>query len=206
MNLTIDGQPRVLDISPDATFSDVMLMVSKVSAAPGMGVTKVKLNGEDITGTDWTRLSSMAAGEIQSLEVSTGDTSILAAELLDSLDDFTLRLIGELGRSAEYFRIGDQQKAMQAYTRTLDGIQLLNYTSGLIERNLGINTAGISFAGKPSNEFEQKLPPVIEDMLTAQEKGDWVLLADLIEYELIPQFEDRRQILQLWREAQRAIK
>jgi len=201
MNLLINGESHSLPLDPSTTFSDVMLAINQRNPAPGFGITKVKLNGEDITGTDWTRFASLAAAEIQALEIQTGNTAVLASEMLDSLQDFTERLITELNRTVEALRIGDQQRASELYGRTLDGIQLLNHTTGMIQRNLNVDTSKIIFGGRPSSEQMQKLPPVIDDLLAAQSKGDWVLLADLIEYELIPQFEDHQQVLKLWREA-----
>jgi hypothetical protein len=201
MNLLIDGESHSLPLDPTTTFSDVMLAISRQSPTPGVGITKVKLNDEDITGADWTRFASLTVAEIHALEVQTGNTVQLAKELLDSLDDFTERLITELNRTVEALRAGDQQRASELYSRTLDGIQLLHHTTGMIERNLQVDTSKIIYGGRPSSEQLQKLPPVIDDLLAAQTKGDWVLLADLIEYELIPQFEDHQNVLKLWREA-----
>jgi len=203
MNLLIDGELQTLDLTPESNFGDVMKTVSALKTGAGIGLTTVCLNGEDITGSDWTRYASLAVAEIQALEVNTGKTATLAQELLESLDDFAGRLIGELNRIAELFRMGDLQKATELYSRALDGVQLLSHTTGMVERNLGVSPALIQFSGKPSPEHFRKLTPILDDLMTAQQKGDAVLLADLIEYELVPLFEDHQQILRLWREASR---
>jgi len=201
MNLMIDGVSQPIDLADGATFGDVMQSVSRIKSVPGVGVTFVKLNGEDITGVDWTRFASMAAAEIEALEIRTGDTTLLARQLLDSVEDFAGRLVTELTRTAEALRVGDKDRAMPLYGRALDGIQLLNHTTGMIARNIGIDTASILFAGKPSADHFQRLQPVLDDLFAAQQKEDWVLLADLIEYELIPLFEDHQRVLKSWREA-----
>jgi hypothetical protein len=199
MNITINGKAHDLGLQPGTSFPEVMSAVSRLNVVPGSGITRVKLNGEDITGRDWSHLSAMDIATIEQLEVSTGDIAVLAGDLLDSLEDFTGRLIGELGRTVECFRVGDEAKAIQQYARILDGIHILQHTTEMTERNLGIDSATLVYNGRPTNEYATRLRPVIDDMLSAQQKGDLVLLADLIEYELIPQFEDHQQVLRLWR-------
>jgi len=201
MNLLINGESHSLDISPEATFGEVMLAVNRLKSSPGVGLINVRLNGEDITGADWSRFSTLVVAGIEALEVQTGQKSALARELLDSVEDFTGRLISELGRAAEAYRQGDCERASQIYVRALDGVQLLSHTTGMIERNLGFDASTIRFGGRPSTEQLRKLAPMIDDMMSAQQKEDWVLLADLIEYELVPQFEDHQKVLKLWREA-----
>ena len=205
MNLTINGRAEQVATHDDATFSDLMQIVSRVDD-PGVGVTNVKLNGKDITGADWSSFSALPVKDIEHLEVHTGNLALLAGEMLNSVDDFTWRLVSELGRSSEAFRIGDQQRAFDSYARTLDGIQLLTHTTSALQRNLGIDPTSIMFAGRPSHEYFSKLQPLVDDMFAAQSREDWVLLADLIEYELIPQFEDRQRILRLWSEATNVAK
>lgn len=201
MNVTINGETCNLGLHPDATFPDVMTAIGRLDVSSGIGITKVKLDGTDITGTDWSHLSAIAAINIGSLEVETGNVAKLANELIDSLEDFAGRLVTELGRTAEFFRLGDQEKAIGQYSRVLDGIQLLTHTGEMVIRNLGFDAEQILFDGAPSTRHLKKLSPVLDDMFAAQKRDDPVLLADLIEYELIPQFEDQQKIYRLWREA-----
>ncbi len=201
MNVTIDGKSFDLGLHGEATFPEIMAAVNKVDSAVNVGITRVRLNGDDITGKDWSHLSDVAGSSIELLEVQTGNVPGLANEMIDSLEDFSGRLVTELARTAESFRLGEQEKALDQYQRTLDGVQLLSHTSDMVVRNLGINVEEIAFGGKPSSQHLKKLGPVLDDMFSAHKRDDLVLLADLIEYELIPQFEDHQKILRLWREA-----
>ncbi len=201
MNVTIDGKHRELGLHPEITFPEIMAVIGRLDPAPGIGITRVKLNGDDVTGSDWSQLSTVAAATIHALEVETGEVSKLAHDLIDSLEDFSGRLVTELARTAESFRMGNQEKAIEQYTRALDGVQLLNHTSEMVARNISFDAEQVLFEGKPSTDHFKKLAPVLEDMISAHKRDDIVLLADLIEYELIPQFEDHQKILKLWREA-----
>ncbi len=201
MNVTIDGKSCDLGLHPEVTFPEIMSVIGRLDPSPGIGITRVLLDGADITGADWSHLSAVPAATIQALEVETGSVSKLANELIDSLEDFAGRLVTELGSTAESFRQGEQEKAIGQYTRALDGIQLLNHTTDMVIRNLDFDAEQVTFGGKPSTNHFQKLSPLLDDMFSAQKRDDVVLLADLIEYELIPQFEDHQKILKLWREA-----
>ena len=194
----VDGQLQDLYLDSSISFPLVMQAINNSMDNPGIAITRVKLNGEDITGKDWERFSDLRLEQIEQLEVETGDISQLTRETLESLREFINDLLKELKRTAGLFRLGDYMQGGEVFSQTLDGVQLVNHTTALIERNLRIDTRlendnGTSF----SNHFIN-LEPILEDMYNAQRNNDWILLADLLEYEFIPYFEDRLKIINTW--------
>ncbi|MBM3326387.1 MAG: hypothetical protein FJY65_05335 [Calditrichaeota bacterium] len=200
MTITIDGKHQTLTSPAPFNFGAIIEALKSSNSPPGIGFTNIKLNGTDITGADWSGLASLPAERIQLLEITTGAVRSLAQYTLASLDDFVSQLIGELSRTSDYLRAGDEVRAAQVYTRALDGIALLKHTTGLIERNIGFDTRAIPYNGGCAADVFAKLPALLDELLAAQEKRDSVLLADLIEYELIPLCEDHQRVLRLWRE------
>jgi len=205
LKVNIDGQLKELPFNVDAHFDQVIDSVQEVITDKDNSIIKVLLNGEDITGKDWEGFTDLPVSKIRELEVETGDVKKIAFETIGTLSDFISRLSEELKVSAEFFRIGDESKAMVAYGGTLDGIQLVNHTIALIERNLGIESGKEGDNGNSSTNRFASLEPIIMDMLSAQQQKDFVLLADLIEYELIPHFEERQQLLETWKEVNECI-
>jgi len=197
-NIKINGQPAALNLPPWASFGQVMGTIRDQTKTPGVRILRVRLNGEEITGKSWDSHLGLGLDEITDLEVETGLVSDLARETLGSLDEFIGGLIKELQRSAEQLRLGQSPNANDSLARALDGIQILGHTSPLVERGLGFDARGSN--GDPINQKLARLEPILEDMFTAQKDGDVVLLADLIEYELIPYFQDRSKVVQGWSE------
>jgi hypothetical protein len=76
---------------------------------------------------------------------------------------------------------------------------VVNHTTAMIQHNLEIDDSRISGNGNSVAKQLGNLEPILTDMFTAQQDQDWILLADLIEYELIPHFNDRQKILTSWK-------
>jgi hypothetical protein len=198
VQVRVDGRAEEFLLPPSMPFPEVMKAVGTRAKQPGAGITRVRLNGEDITGQSWNTYLHLTAGELRGLEVETGDLSRLARETLGSLQDFIAGLLRELERTVEKFRLGDNVAAGESFTRALDGIQLVSHTTSLVEKHLEIDTRTLELDGRPVADQLKRIEPILEDMFTAQKNNDWVLLADLIEYELAPYFQDRLRIVRQW--------
>ncbi|MBM3328377.1 MAG: hypothetical protein FJY67_02755 [Calditrichaeota bacterium] len=196
MNIIIDGQPTGTLEASAATFGDIMKALADVRRDPGIGITRVRLNGTDITGRDWRDFVGLPADRIESLEIGTGDVANIARDMLTSLEDFSGRLITELGQTAELLRSGNEERAATLYARAIDGMTLLRHTAEMTFRHLK-PVGPVNGNGSHHHLFD-RLPGLLDELIAVQEGADWVLLADLIEYELIPLFEDHQRLFHEW--------
>jgi hypothetical protein len=62
---------------------------------------------------------------------------------------------------------------------------------------LHVDLSAVPFQKATVKDEVQKLSGVIDQMLKVQEDEDWVMLADLLEYELIPLLKGWNEILAL---------
>jgi hypothetical protein len=182
-------------------FGELMDRLVRRAEKEGSSVLKVKLNGEDITGKDRKHLDTLPLGEIQNVEVQTGDPRVLARSSLYSVADFLERLLGELQTTAELFRLSNDERSNQSFMRCLDGIQVFMHSLESCRRLLGLSFE-LMFVptGQEGHEFtvaenRRRLFETLDSMIEAQGNQDWILLADLLEYELIPVLEDWRHII-----------
>jgi len=200
MAFQIDGQTKELELKEEIPFEQVIEAIKGDLNDPEFSITRIKLNGEDITGKSWERFSHFTLKDIKDLQVETGNIERLARETLSSLKDFTGNVIEELKRAAEQFRLGQFDQGGEVFSHTLDGIQLVNHISIMVERNLEIESRYQPNNGQTLAIQMTNLKPVIEDIFAAQKDQDWILLADLIDYELVPHFNDRLNIFRGWEE------
>ncbi|RJP79182.1 MAG: hypothetical protein C4524_05650 [Candidatus Zixiibacteriota bacterium] len=182
-------------------FGELMERVSRKAESDGARILKVKLNGEDITGKDRTDLNKLPLDEIQEVEVHTGDPRVLARSSLYSVADFLEKLLAEMQSTAELFRLGNEERSNQSFMRCLDGMQVFMHSLESCRRLLGISfellfvPVGLGNDDVTVAENRRRLFEVLDGMIEAQTNKDWLLLADLLEYELVPILEDWRQII-----------
>jgi len=98
-----------------------------------------------------------------------------------------------LWRSAELYRAGDETKGREPFMELIQGLEGFVTTASTLERQLTIDFAGSGCAGQTLAESVDGFNRILREIVVAQEQRDWVLLSDLLEYELAPQ-------LNLWLE------
>ena len=106
------------------------------------------------------------------------------------------RLFSEIGRELRKGKVEQVFGGEGAYKDRggpyVQGIEAMVSAQVLVDQVQIIMESGTSFASKEPLvliEEENKFEELLKGMLVAQENQDWVLLADLIEYELVPVFE-----------------
>ena len=126
--ITIDGEVKDLKLENGMPFNQIMETINNSVNSPGMAITRVSLNGEDITGENWERFAHLKFEDIDLLDIKTGNVESLALETLQSLQGFINDLMRELKRTSGFFRLGDYMQGGELFAKTLDGIQPVSYT------------------------------------------------------------------------------
>ncbi len=201
MQINLNHQTEDVPTEGLQSFGELMDQVARQAEREGARIIQVKLNGEDITGKDHSLLHTMPLEEIQEIEVQTGDPRILARSSLYSVADFLEQLLKELQNTAELFRLGNNERSNQSFLRCIDGMQVFMHSLESCRRLLGLSFelifVPVSQGGAETTvaENRRRLFEVLDSMIEAQTNQDWILLADLLEYELIPILEDWRYII-----------
>lgn len=128
------------------------------------------------------------------LEIETEALSLLLEEVLSDLlhhIDSLLLVFGEIGANlrrgtltAVFGSPDKKDETGGVYMQGLEGIvatQVLVEEVGRIERQAGHDSFRLSFI-----EESDRIDSILSGMLGAQENQDWILLADLVEYEILP--------------------
>jgi hypothetical protein len=102
-----------------------------------------------------------------------------------------------IAKSARLFRVTAEDEANHFFAQVIEALRWLLMTGGtacqVLEVDLG---KAISYrAGQPSSFF-QSLQDLLGEMVEISENEDYILLADLMEYELLPTVREWQHILQ----------
>lgn len=201
MQINLNQQTQEFSTDGIGSFGELMNCIARNAEQEGSRVLQIRLNGEDITGRDRTHLAELPLDQIRELDVETGDPAVLARSTLYSVADFLESLLKELASTAELFRTGNFERSNQSFVRCLDGLQVFMHSLESCRRLLGLSfelmfvptTQGGSEISIAENR--RRLFEVLDAMIEAQTNQDWILLADLLEYELLPVLQDWRQVI-----------
>jgi hypothetical protein len=121
-------------------------------------------------------------GELDRLELRTAPPEILVRRGLEASEQVLAELSDGLQGAVRELRAGDRVGFQTRFVPAVDA--LLSFISFLAR------ATALSGEHQPVVErFQRQIQLLLEQMLTALERQDHVLMADLTEYELVPLFE-----------------
>ena len=187
--ILMDGNPVSWDWNEGESLADVLDRVIG-DMSKERTIVAVRLDGSPASRA---QVAACAGGDFL-LEIETEALSLLLEEVLSDLThhiDSLLVVFGEIGANlrrgslaAVFGSAERKEETGGVYMQGLEGIvatQVLVEEVGRIERQAGNDTFRLCFI-----EENDRIDSILSGMLGAQENQDWILLADLVEYEILP--------------------
>ena len=196
MEVLLDHKPFAAPLT-GATLQDILVDLMNNHLGGERTLREVKVNGHPYEEAAMGLPTNILRAHIGVLEVETQDARDVAMHFLSQAGVYLRTIILSSEKVAEMFRTSDEREANEHYLRTLDSLQLfmqvLNTARATLnldfKRNLPDNTW-------PDMHLE-KLSGLVQEMLIAQEQEDWILLADLMQYDLVEALRNWQEIMPL---------
>lgn len=118
-----------------------------------------------------------------------GEAAALIADVLTDGTAHAAEMQRHALETATAFRAGGERKALGHYIDLLGGFDLLVKTLDGAGRALGVDFQATAVGDTTLARFVEDLNALLSEAMKAQERKDWVLLADLLEYELAPHLD-----------------
>ena len=188
MKLTINGVEQKESEFKGETLEAMLDMM--VKNTPGSYIRRIWLDQQEFPSDDRETLQKKPA-DINSLEVELADLKDLVATNLSNALDYLEKLIPGFDQAADLFRTGNEQEANKYYIQILDGMDWFSEVVNVVMSSEGEGQ-------EPENSLrirQAKLTDLMSQMLEANKNQDWVLLADILEYEMIPFYKEWQTIL-----------
>lgn len=196
--IIVDGQNSLLEV---ANFENLEQIIEKVMEDERMQrrvVTDVLVNNEAFSEIYPHQAEDMETASIDRVEIVSVPLIEMAQNITRELYK-VVSLMSKAGqRVADSFRMADDAQALELYG---DLIEVNRDFLGMVGVLRG------EFALDSSEEFENSLADLsslFTEMIEIQENEDWILLADLLEYEYLPLVEKTKTIVAHLRESLKA--
>ena len=188
MKLTINGVEQKESEFKGETLEAILNIL--VKNTPGSYIRRIWLDQQEFPSDDRETLQKKPA-DINSLEVELADLKDLVATNLSNALDYLEKLIPGFDQAADLFRTGNEQEANKYYIQILDGMDWFSEVVNVVMSSEGEGQ-------EPENSLrirQAKLTDLMSQMLEANKNQDWVLLADILEYEMTPFYKEWQTIL-----------
>ena len=188
MKLTINGVEQAESELKGETLEAILDMM--VKNTPGSYIRRIWLDQQEFPSDDRETLQKKPA-DINCLEVELANLKDLVATNLSNALDYLEKLIPGFDQAADLFRTGNEQEANKYYIQILDGMDWFSEVVNVVMSSEGEGQ-------EPENSLrirQAKLTDLMSQMLEANKNQDWVLLADILEYEMTPFYKEWQTIL-----------
>ena len=187
MKISINGAETQDPSFQGETMEEVMNAI--VKSRQNSYIRRVWLDGQEVS-SDSQDILKTSPTSVGLLELELAELQDLLANNLTNAKDYLVRLIPGFQKAADLFRMGNEQEANQYYLQVLDGIEWFSQVVIII-----VSTQENKSEEKSLAERQKKLTDLMSQMLEANQNQDWVLMADLMEYEMIPFYKDWEAVL-----------
>ena len=196
MRLLINGKEETLAFIGE-TLGDFIVHVEQGGVAQGNVVRSVKLNGQE-SSPDSPVTRQTPLSDIETLEMEVSTLSGIIDKNIENADAYLMRLIPGIEKSVELFRTGNEQEANQFFINIIDGMDWFSQVLDMIfaAKEISSDTA---INGKSVQDRRARLIDFTQQMVDANKNKDWVLLADLLEYEILPYYKEWSNFLPQFR-------
>ncbi len=185
MAVIIDGKSMNVVVQDAAGLKEILDSL----VAEGRYVTSVVVNGE-VKSLDDVLDAIPNFKEQDTIELITCTLNDLIESTMNSSGEILPLLYQALSTAAEYFRVGNLGLGSKKFSEV---IPVLRWHVDMLNGFIHLHT-------EPSDihDFYQRISTFIPDLLLSWENEDFVLLSDIIQYELIPWVEQWFGYVQLF--------
>jgi hypothetical protein len=139
------------------------------------------------------------------IEVITGAVCEIASDSIQEAISYLERVEAVTPSIATSFQISPGPEAFEHLRQLYEGFYWLNLLLDRLNSFYNVNAETNQVNGKPIREHQDRFLSNLKQMVEAHEKGDYILMADLLEFEIVPLIPDLKQLfVDLSRRSERA--
>lgn len=196
MQVTINEEYIPVDFSHMRSLEEALVELNDHFVPPGQQLFQVRVNGEFFSERYPRESRYVEIKEITSLDLKTIPDKDMAQLILGEAVGQAGILCQALEKNARLFRVSAEDEANHYFAQVLEALRWLILTGENAGQVLQVDLSqAVSGAGRSTSLFSS-LQVLLDEMLEISEDQDYVLLADLLEYELLPMVREWQEILQ----------
>jgi hypothetical protein len=195
LSCVIDGQVKSYNLNGTDSLAAMLEGLNIDLAKGGRFIASLLVNGEEVV--DSISEKSRRLDGIDSIEITTETPVRLVGKILDEGQIYIDGLRDCLTKVAGHFTSGSGC-AEDSFAEAVQGLQWFVQMTDFIECTLDLDFRKLLHNGRPVADYVDNLNGILQEIVIAQEGGDPVLLADILEYDLVPHLEEWKEIYTLF--------
>lgn len=187
--IVIDGRQSAIEMGSFANLEEILVKVMEEETLADRIVTDVLVNDEAFSEVYPHQAEDISSGDIRRLELRTVSMSEIAGDITQELYKVIQIMVSGGRRVSVLFRQGDMAEGLEVLQDFLEVTRHFLNTVGVLRDHFRQKDESVLKA------VSMTLDSLLEEMSEVMGNQDWILLADLMEYELLPACEEWYAVL-----------
>lgn len=194
LQFTLDGETQPIPERNFDTFGDFYDVLSEELKKENRVIIKVYVDNQEMEhGKQYTYFEDKLS-KFSDIKVETQDRNSVLKDNIEAIDEHIDKMVENIEKASELFRQGDMIESQNYFAAVIEGIRWFNYSLDLIFSFLRVDPAAAKVGDIEIENKINKISEIIATMADTQEKSDWVLLADQLEFELKPEILSWKEV------------
>lgn len=188
MQIVLNGEVHQVKVASISTLLDIVTQI-ETRIPKGFIITEIALNDKILESNWYHNARKIYLLDEDRLSVTAEDPISLSVEILKNSKEQYKMIIEEFENIANKFRLEDETLANQTFIQGIENLQwffkVLEDATLLIGKPLDTLVSNNISLKQHINDLGKKL----EEIIDLQTRQDWIMLADILEYELVPELK-----------------
>ncbi len=176
----INGQKSAFEISQFTNFEEIIIAANESCTSANEVITEIHLNNELFNELYPHQAEDIEASDIEKVEITSVASSKMASDIVEELFKVTASIRVASNQASESLRRGDDYEALTVIQDMTE-----------VARNFFtmISYFQADFNAPETAEYKatsEKFNSIIDELNVNMENEDWILVADLLEFEISP--------------------
>lgn len=184
-SLTLNRSPLKRNFKNDQPLKEVVDHLFDNEMENESVLISLEVDGESIPFEDNAEINNRKIQEFSEINFQTQTSLELAFEAIDSCNDYIDILTEKIKHMAKSYQQGNMDEANALFGEMIDILDLYVQLFSRVHLTLKRNIKDPLDESKDIQKLDIHLLGVLKALIPAKEKGDIIMLCDLLEYELI---------------------
>ena len=182
--IIVDGMKSEKEVANFANLEEILTDIMNADSLADRVVTDVLVNNEAFSEIYPHQAEDLSSEDINTVEIRTVPSSQMALDISGEMYKVARMMSGGAKNIAQLLRESQESDALELLQ------DLLDVTRDFLAMLSDLRVRFLNGADREFKEKMEQLSDLLSEMSDVLESEDWILLADLLEYEFMPQCQD----------------
>lgn len=192
--IIIDGQQSQMNIGNFANLEEILVQVINEDTMNDRIVTDVIVNEETFSEIYPHQAEDIASEFLKSVEVRSVPVNEMAVNIAREMYKVAQIMANGSKQVSRLFRQAEDAEALELFQDLLDVTRDFMSMLSVLRSEFSLTSS------KEFTNNSEQFSALLSEMTEVLENEDWILLADLLEYEFLPVCENWKKVIQVVRE------